>query len=216
MPPLRAQLLVLAKRPVPGLVKTRLCPPCSPEQAAALADAALADTLEAVAAVPAARRVLVRDGRADDLAVDLRVVPQRGGSLAERLANAFDDAGAPGLLIGMDTPQVTPSLLANALGLLDRPGVDAVLGPALDGGFWAIGLKRADRTVFENVPMSTPSTLAAQRHRMRELGMRWAELPSLRDVDGIDDAWAVAAAAPRSRLAATLHGLSPAGRAPLL
>jgi rSAM/selenodomain-associated transferase 1 len=215
-PPLGTQLLVLAKRPLPGVAKTRLCPPCSAEQAASLAEAALADTLGAVAAVPAARRVLVLDGREDDLPGDVRVVRQRGGGLAERLANAFDDAGAPGLLLAMDTPQVTPGLLATALRLLDRPSVDAVLGPALDGGFWAIGLKRADRRVFENVPMSTPSTLAAQRHRLRGLSLRCAELPALRDVDRIDDAWAVAAAAPQSRFAATLHRLFPAGRTPPL
>jgi rSAM/selenodomain-associated transferase 1 len=204
-----AQLLVLAKQPVPGAVKTRLCPPCSPEQAATLAEAALADTLEAVSIVPAVRRLLVLDGSAGDVPCHVDVLPQRGLGLGERLANAFHDAGAPSLLIGMDTPQVAPRLLSVGLELLARPGVDAVLGPAFDGGYWAIGLRRADHRVFDGVPMSSPTTLGAQRQRLRQLGIRCVELPVLRDVDSIDDAWAVAATAPYSRFARTLRRLFP-------
>jgi glycosyltransferase A (GT-A) superfamily protein (DUF2064 family) len=100
------KLLVIAKAPEPGRSKTRLCPPCSPEQAAALAEAALTDTLRAVAATPADERVLVLDGTPGDwLPEGFRVVPQRGDGLDERLAAAFADAGGPALLIGMDTPQ---------------------------------------------------------------------------------------------------------------
>ena len=203
------QLIVLAKQPVAGLVKTRLCPPCSPRQAALLAEAALADTLDAVTAVPAARRLLVLDGRAQDLPPGVDVLAQRGDGLAQRLANAFADAGAPSLLIGMDTPQVTPRLLGAGLQLMAGSAVDAVLGPAVDGGYWAIGLRRPDSRVFEGVPMTTPATLDAQRQRLRSLGLRWAELPVLRDVDFIDDAWAAAADAPDSRFARTLRRLQP-------
>src|SRR6202000_1318764 len=106
-------LLVIAKQPVPGRVKTRLVPPCSYQQAAALAEAALADTLNAVLRAPARQRVLVLDGTARPrLAAGFAVVPQSAGPLDERLANAFTASSGPTLLVGMDTPQVSPGLLA--------------------------------------------------------------------------------------------------------
>src|SRR6201997_2625355 len=102
-------LLVIAKQPLPGRVKTRLAPPCTHEQAAALAEAALAATLHTVLPVPAARRVLVLDGEPGPwLPPGFDVVPQCGGPLDERLAAAFAGADGPALLIGMDTPQITP------------------------------------------------------------------------------------------------------------
>lgn len=202
-------LLVIAKAPEPGRVKTRLCPPCSPAQAAALAEAALADTLDALLAVPAARHVLVLDGRRPSwLPAGLEVLPQRGHGLAERLAAAFADAG-PALLVGMDTPQLTPALLADGLSRLSRS--DAVLGPAPDGGYWAVGLHEPLRQVFAGVPMSSPGTLAAQRRRLRALGMSVSELIPLRDVDTIADARAVAEAAPDTRFAQALTASGHAG-----
>jgi uncharacterized protein len=199
--------MVLAKAPAPGRVKTRLCPPFEPEQAARLAEAALVDTLRAVAATPCRRRVLVLDGAAGAwLPAGFDVVPQRGDGLDERLAHAFADAdGGCGLLIGMDTPQVTPVQLAASLRALQRPGVDAVLGPAVDGGWWAIGLRASNPAVFLGVPMSTAHTGAAQWARMNRLGMRTGALTVMRDVDDVDDAVAVARAAPHSRFAATLR-----------
>lgn len=201
-------LLVIAKAPVPGRAKTRLCPPLRPEQAAAVAEAALADTLAAVTATAARRRVLVLDGEPGRwLPAGLEIVPQRGDGLAERLAAAFADVGEPALLVGMDTPQVTPELLERSLALLAAEGTDAVLGPADDGGYWAIGLRRPDPRAFADVPMSTAATGAEQRARLRALGLRVADLPGLRDVDTIADARAVAAEAPGSRFAAAVAAL---------
>lgn len=202
---MNAALLVIAKAPVAGRVKTRLCPPCTPEQAAALAQAALTDTLEAVAATPAARRICVLDGAPGPwLPAGFEVVAQRGDGLAARLASAFDDVALPALLVGMDTPQVTPGLLAAGLRML--AAADAVIGLAPDGGYWAIGLRRPDPSLFDGVPMSTAATGAAQLTRLEEAGLQVAHLPPLRDVDTIDDARAVAAAAPGSRFAAQLGG----------
>lgn len=199
------QLLVIAKAPVPGRTKTRLGPAFGPEEAARLAEAALTDTLQAVAATPAARRVLVLDGEPGPwLPPGFDVLPQRGNGLASRLGAAFADAGAPSLLIGMDTPQVTPDLLADCASALCRPGIDAVLGEAHDGGWWAIGMRQAWPEVFEQVPMSTPTTSSHQRLRLAALGMRWTELPPLRDVDTPEDAYAVADLAPDTRFAAVL------------
>lgn len=200
--------MVIAKAPVPGLVKTRLCPPCTPQQAAALAEAALADTLAAVAATPVARRVCVLDGAPGPWLPDgIEVIPQRGDGLGERLAAAFDDVGGAALLIGMDTPQVMPSVLADGLATLRAPGADAVLGLAPDGGYWAIGLRRPDADVFAGVPMSTRRTGAAQRARLLDAGRRVRLLPELRDVDTIKDARIVASAAPHGRFARALRGL---------
>jgi hypothetical protein len=197
-------LLVIAKQPVPGRVKTRLVPPCTYEQAAALAEAALADTLEAVLRAPAARRVLVLDGEAGPwLPPGFDVVPQCGGPLDERLAAAFAAVTGPALLIGMDTPQVTPGLLA-----VDWQAADAVFGPAADGGFWALGLRVPDPALLRGVPMSTPATGAIQRARLVSAGLRVADLPQLRDVDTAADAAAVARKAPGSRFAARARALA--------
>ncbi|WP_317444485.1 DUF2064 domain-containing protein [Streptomyces collinus] len=195
-------LLVIAKEPRPGRVKTRLTPPFSPEQAAGLAEAALADTLRAVAGAPAARRLLVLDGRPGRwLPPGFDVVPQCAGGLDARLADAFARCSGPALLIGMDTPQVTPDLLT-----VDFADCDAWFGPAEDGGFWALGLARPEPGLLRGVPMSTPQTGAVQRERLVAAGLRVRDLPRLRDVDTAADARAVAALAPHGAFAARLAG----------
>lgn len=200
-------LLVIAKEPRPGRVKTRLTPPFTPGQAAGLAEAALADTLHAVAATPAARRVLVLDGAPGPwLPPGFEVVAQCAGGLDERLAEAFARCSGPALLIGMDTPQVTPELLT-----VDFADGDAWFGPAQDGGFWALGLACPDPALVRGVPMSTPETGAVQRERLVAAGLRVRDLPRLRDVDTAADAHAVAALAPRGRFAARLARCPAAG-----
>ena len=210
-PDLAVTLLVIAKEPVPGRVKTRLVPPCTHEQAAVLAEAALADTLHTVRLVPARRRVLVLDGRPGPwLPSGFDVVPQCGGPLDERLAAAFGAVRGPALLIGMDTPQVTPGLLT-----VDWRTADAWFGPAADGGFWALGLREPDPALLRGVPMSTSSTGGVQRARLVAAGLRVGDLPELRDVDTAADAVAVAGQAPRSRFARRARELAtvlgPAG-----
>ncbi|MER7821525.1 DUF2064 domain-containing protein [Streptomyces sp. NPDC096097] len=195
-------LLVIAKAPVAGRVKTRLTPHFTPEQAAELARAALQDTLAAVLATPARRRVLVLDGAPGPwLPHGIEVVPQCAGGLDARLAAAFARAEGPALLIGMDTPQVTPDLLARGL---DFGGTDAWFGPADDGGFWALGLAEPDPALILGVPMSLPTTGEAQRARLIASGRTVRDLPELCDVDTPADAARVAADVPASRFA-TLH-----------
>ena len=208
-----AALVVIAKAPVAGQSKTRLCPPLDPQQAATLAEAALADTLQAVAWTPgAARRVLVLAGEPGPWLPDgFELIAQRGTGLAERLANAVHDVGDALLMVGMDTPQLTRAQLAGALERLEEPAVDAVLGPTPDGGYWAIGLSAPDPRVFDDVPMSTAQTGAAQRARLDALGLRTARLETLRDVDTFEDAIAVATLAPWTRFAATLELLGVTG-----
>jgi rSAM/selenodomain-associated transferase 1 len=205
----RPTLVVIAKQPVPGRVKTRLTPPCTPAQATRLARAALLDTLAAGGrAAGAGRRVLALDGEPDGwLPAGWDVVAQRGDGLAERLAHAFADVGGPAFLVGMDTPQVTPGQLDAGLAALAR--FDAVFGAATDGGYWAIGLREPDPAVFAHVPMSREHTGAVQRGRLDRLGLRTADLPELLDVDHIADARAVARQAPFGRFAAELAAIEP-------
>lgn len=184
-----AAVIVLAKQPVPGRVKTRLQSRFTPAEAAALAAAALADTLAAVRSSRACRRYLAFDGDPTGWDEGFTVLPQPAGDLSARLSAAFRcvqerTPDAPVLLVGMDTPQLTPDLL-------DRSwrGADAVLGLSDDGGFWAIGLRSVEPdVVFTGVPMSTERTGAAQLARLAGLGLSVELLPPLRDVDEPPDA----------------------------
>lgn len=209
MKALNARALVLAKAPIAGRVKTRLCPPYTPEQAATLAAAALADTLRAVACSAARQRTLVVDGRPHMVAADgFDVIQQRGDGLDARIAAAFASYPAallPQILVGMDTPQLTAELLDQAMMVLLDRSVDAVIGPADDGGYWAVGLRRPNAEAFIGVPMSQPWTYLAQRERFDRLGLRVATLPSLRDVDDACDARWVADLAPSTAFAVALR-----------
>ncbi len=198
-----AQVLVLAKQPVAGLVKTRLTPPLTPDQAAAIAHAALEDTLDAVRRTEVDHRVLVLDGVFD--APGFVVHEQVPGPLDVRLAAAFDEAWkdhtVPLLLVGMDTPQVTEVLIERALACLLSPGVDAVLGLAEDGGWWCLGLRRPQPHLVRGVVTSRDDTGAVQRRRLLDAGLTLVDLPVLRDVDTVADLRHVAELAPEGRFA---------------
>lgn len=203
-------ILVMAKAPVPGRVKTRLCPPCTPQEAALVAEAALADTLEAVSRCGADRRIVALDGeRGAWLPAGFEVIAQRGRGLEERLGAAWHDAGGAGFQIGMDTPQLTATDLDDALARVDRPGrAAAVLGPAQDGGWWGVGMARPHPDAFVGVPMSTAGTGAAQRARLEALGMEVALLAEGRDIDTFDDLLAVSELMGRGRTSALVDSLT--------
>lgn len=194
-------VIVIAKAPVPGRVKTRLQAEFTAAESAALARESLADTFAAVCSSPVRRRVLALDGDPGPwIPVGFEVVPQRGDGLADRLAAAFEDTfhsshDGPMVLIGMDTPQVTAKLLT-----IDWAGYDAVLGLTEDGGYWCLGLRRPDRRALASVPMSTDHTGADQLRRLAALGYRVRLLPSLRDMDTPADAAAIAAEFPWLRV----------------
>ena len=196
-----AQIVVLAKSPRAGKVKTRLTPPYSPDEAAALARAALVDTLRAAAGADVRRVVAALDGAPGDWLPDGVVVqPQCDGLLDSRIAHAmvgaYADLPLPVLLVGMDTPQVTSADLDAAVALLLEPSTDAVLGPATDGGYWAIGLVRPLTQHVESVPMSRGDTGARQLERLQACGLRTRLLDTRRDVDLAADVDLVAAEAP--------------------
>ncbi|WP_181770499.1 TIGR04282 family arsenosugar biosynthesis glycosyltransferase [Amycolatopsis pittospori] len=207
-------LLIVAKAPVPGFAKTRLCPPATPDQAAGIAAAALLDTLDAALLAPDAQVVVALTGdlgkatRGAEIAAALEktdVILQRGDGFDLRLANAHADTaarhpGEPVLQIGMDTPQVTPALLAAAAKSLDTE--DSVLGLAEDGGWWALGLRDPlHAKALAGVPMSRADTGRETLRALTEVGLRPGLLPELSDVDTMADARRVAAVKPDGRFA---------------
>lgn len=229
---LNSYLLIMAKAPVAGFVKTRLCPPATPAQAAEVAAAALLDTLDAARATGLATIValagdVARSARAAEIERALArvtVIGQRGDGLAERLVNAHAVAaarhpGMPVVQIGADTPQVTGTLLAEAASCLTADHRDAVFGLATDGGWWALGLRDPRHApALRQVPMSTPDTGNRTHRALMGRGLAIGELPVLSDVDTMVDAELVAQAAPSGRFAAAVnevllatndHGLLP-------
>jgi hypothetical protein len=207
---LNVQLLVFAKQPVPGRVKTRLCPPCTHRQAAAVAAAALRDTIAAADAASSKRRTLVINGRYEP-PPGWVVAPQRGAGMGGRIARAFADTAVgdvPSLLIGMDTPQVTPALLAEVADGLRH--ADAVLGPAEDGGWWTLALREPRHaSVVRDVAMSTQDTGALTAAALRRRGLTIYMAPTLCDVDTAVDAWIVARACPAGQFAAAVRANVP-------
>ncbi|MFZ1286918.1 MAG: TIGR04282 family arsenosugar biosynthesis glycosyltransferase [Candidatus Phosphoribacter sp.] len=204
------KVLVIAKAPVAGRVKTRLCPPLTHAQAAQVAASALHDTFLAVMASAADEVVVAFDGDPRPwVPAGLRVLPQRGETFAERLTLAWEDCGGPAVQIGMDTPQVTASMLDAAMATLAGPPCQSVLGLAEDGGWWALGMDTPHPDVFDGIEMSTPHTGQDQRRRLEQLGLAPVLLPSLRDVDTWEDAVAVAGLAPTTFFAAAVVAISP-------
>jgi uncharacterized protein len=208
-------LIVLAKQPRPGFVKTRLTPPLSPTEAAQVAAACLRDTLDVVSRTPARRRLLVFAGDADGWAPDgWDVVAQPTGGLDERICAAFDAAGrGSALLVGMDTPQLQPAQLLR----FDPENHEAALGLARDGGFWALGLRdaRRARAAVRGVPMSTVSTGAHQYARLQAEGLQVTLLDTLVDIDTVAELESVLRDAPlgRFRQVGTALLAQPVGRA---
>ncbi|MFI5086560.1 MAG: DUF2064 domain-containing protein [Actinomycetales bacterium] len=192
-------IAVIAKECVPGRVKTRLTPPLSPAQSAALAQTSLSQTLDRVRSLPASRRLLVMDGTPlPSDALGFEVHPQVGGGLDERLAAICTLTAGPLLIVGMDTPQLSAGLLAPVL----KPFRGAWLGPASDGGFWALALARPDGALIRGVEMSTSHTGADLAAMIAGAGIDLGFLPELTDVDDAAAALDAARECPGSPFAA--------------
>jgi uncharacterized protein len=190
----RRVLAVMAKAPRPGLVKTRLCPPLSPDEAAALARAFLLDVIGQVRSLAAARRAIVYAPvdalpMFQALAPDFALMAQRGEDLGARLFHAFEDLlaeGAPGaIVIGSDVPTLPSAVLATALEHL--AGADLVLGPSEDGGYYLIGLREPRPALFGDMVWSTAGVFEETMRRARALGLDIAVLPQWFDVDTAAD-----------------------------
>lgn len=204
-------LIVLAKEPVPGRVKTRLTPPCTPDEAATIAAAALADTLSAAMATGADRVIVALHGEVGPWCPPgALVVPQGSGTLADRLTTAWRTTTGPALQIGMDTPHLGVDALDGAMAQLVEGPCDAVLGPAQDGGWWAIGFREPHPEAFAGIPTSTADTGNLQRQRLDALGLRTTLLQTERDVDTWEDALAVAALAPDGEFSTAVRAVTVA------
>ena len=216
-------MLVVAKAPVTGRVKTRLGHSLGMERAAQLAAVALLDTMAVcVSAYGVERCHLALDGDLADAELSDELLAatdgwtvhrQRGDDFATRLVNAHTDTAAaseaPVVQVGMDTPHLEARTLIEAGARLTHPEA-AVLGPAADGGWWLLGVgSPALVAQLGDVPMSTARTGALTREALLRAGAQVTDVETLRDVDEVLDAESVAAAAPRTRFATAFGKAAP-------
>ena len=206
-------ILIIAKAPVPGRVKTRLQPPFTPEEAALLAEAALRDTLDAAAGAAWLGVALDLCGLpATPEWIIGEAFPQSAGTLGDRLDAAFAHArtrtSLPILLLGMDTPQVTKADLLATLTPLEV--ADFSLGLAADGGFWTLAARGDVPPVFRGIPMSQADTGELTRAELANHGTV-AFAPVLEDVDDAASAARVAQRQPDSRFARLHQRLTTGG-----
>ena len=195
--PAKTILVVMAKAPVPGQVKTRLCPPLSPRQAAAVYDCFLRDRLmemgdlsdcdRAIAYMPATAA-----GRFKVYAYGaFAIFSQRGDDLGDRMHNIFIDRFREGygavVIIGSDSPDLPKSIVTQSFARLSSESTDVVIGPATDGGYYLVGMKRPYPELFANVPWSTDKVLSATLTIAQSLGIRTALLPAWSDIDTYHD-----------------------------
>ena len=186
----------MAKLPHPGACKTRLVPPLDYNEAAALSACFLRDTARSIASVAAAENACgavaytPRASRRELLTLfpaSFAFIEQRGATFGERLHSAADDVLTAGFasvcLIDSDSPTLPSAYLSAAVRRLRRPGDRIVLGPAVDGGYYLIGLKRAHRRMFEDIAWSTSAVLAQTIERAHECGLPVELLPPWYDVD---------------------------------
>ena len=192
MPVMRRILAVMAKAPIPGGVKTRLCPLLGSEGAARLHECFVLDAVEKASSVPNAEVVVAYTprgtlplfrGAAPDLG---RYFLQRGRNLGERMSYCFERLCGPGravVVMGADSPTLPARCLELAFDVLATGSADAVFGPASDGGYYLIGLLSAQPELFQGIAWGTSSVLDASLSRAKELGLRSRLLPEWYDVD---------------------------------
>ena len=204
----RRRTIVMAKRPVAGLVKTRLCPPLAAAEAAELAQAMLEDTVEKCLASAAFETAIAADGELEWFRERFpgvaSIFAQEGEGLGERLARAFEREarerpGASVAIVGADSPQVPAERIAAAHEAVEA-GADLVLGPDQGGGYYLVALRRPVSELFTRVAMSTPTMRERTIGIARELGLRVRLLAEEFDVDTPEDLERLARAdrAPRS------------------
>lgn len=188
--------IIFAKAPIPGAVKTRLCPPLTLDEAASLHGSLFLDAIERTKGL---QGVSLYVAGAPDLAHPFfkimegrycaRLLEQRGPDLGSRMRRAMQDAFDEGhrevLLTGTDLPALPRAHLVEALKLIKDH--DLVLGPTPDGGYYLIGLRRMIPDLFVGIAWSTPTVLAETRKKAEEAGLSLALLPECRDLDTLDD-----------------------------
>ena len=196
-----AALVIFAKAPAPGQVKTRLCPALTEDEAATLHGSFVLDTLErtkaaassfklsfdrVLACAPSSQHVFFRIMEARH---GVTLLDQEGDDLGGRMRHTFDQLFARGYrqvcLVGTDVPSLPLTHYRDAFAALSRH--DLVLGPAIDGGYYLIGLTAPHPALFENIPWSTDQVLALTQQQAAAEGLKTALLPPWNDVDTLDD-----------------------------
>jgi len=189
-------LIIFAREPVPGRVKTRLARKIGDQAAAELYAAMTKDVLDTVTGLTDVRRLLFWTAEnygipAANAFPGFEVFAQQGVSLGDRMFDAFTRAFQGGLktccIIGTDSPDLPQRYIGKAFELLDRGDIDVVFGPAEDGGYYLLGLKQACNGFFELIPWGTPRVLDDSLERARHLGLRTALLPKWYDIDTQED-----------------------------
>jgi len=206
-------LALLAKEPSRGRVKTRLCPPLSPGEAARFYTCLLADAAEEMSALRRVRRYLFLDppDSVERVArgpfAGFERLPQRGADLGARMLDAASLAFRRGarrvVIVGADCPAISAERVRQTFREL-REGAEAVFGPSADGGYYLAGLSSPDPRLFEGIPWGTGAVLRETVARCRAAGATFSLLPPERDVDTREDlqalrVWAAARAFPRCR-----------------
>jgi len=196
-----AALVIFAKAPIPGEVKTRLCPPLTPDEAATLHGSFVLDMLERIklavaklqlpfhrylACAPSSELVFFKIMEERQ---GVRLLDQIGEDLGQRMHRTFADLFAKGythvIIVGTDVPTLPLTVYQEAFTIVGRS--DVVLGPALDGGYYLIGLKQPAEQLFAGVPWSTDQVLAVTQQNAKALGLSVELTTAWRDVDTIED-----------------------------
>jgi rSAM/selenodomain-associated transferase 1 len=193
----RSAVAIMAKAPHPGQVKTRLCPPLTEAEAAALYRCFLLDKIAQVSALQGVVPVL-SSGTADaEVAFEAMLpghflfIPQLGDDLGARLLSTFEQLFQRGftqvMAIDSDTPTLPTAYLEHALRLITDQGNDVVLGPTEDGGYYLIGLRQSHRALFEQMPWSTSQVFPETLRRSAQQGLMVACTASWHDIDTPED-----------------------------
>jgi len=190
-------LIIFARHPVPGQVKTRLSPPLSPEEAAELYRCMLEDILARTESLAGLERYLFFEGGDGEAAYFARTAPdmarflQQGDDLGARMAAAFRRVFADGhgiaVIIGTDSPDLPVTYIQEACERLQQGNIDAVFGPSGDGGYYLLGMGKLHGGLFRNITWSSDMVLRESLQRAAEEGLRVALLPGWHDVDRPED-----------------------------
>lgn len=220
-------LIIFAREPLPGKVKTRLALDLGDQAAAELYAAMLGDVLEQAAALDHVRPLLFWSLETASMPCypafpHLQMFEQHGTTLGDRMAAAFESAFKSGIeaccIIGSDSPDLPAEYIRQAFDHLEHDEADAVFGPAEDGGYYLLGLRRSWQGLFKDIPWSTAAVLESSLERAEELGLRTTLLPTWYDLDELKDLLRLLdspeASAPRTREVA--HKLTQGRKRPHL
>jgi rSAM/selenodomain-associated transferase 1 len=194
---MKKALIIFAKRPVAGKVKTRLIPALSAKEAAALYKCMLTDTITKVESLKEVDRFLFITGGAECSAFfheffpGMPILQQAGNDLGERMEAAFAAVFSMGYqaaaIIGTDSPDLPTTFIKEALLVLEEGRADAVFGPSEDGGYYLLAMRRLHNDLFAGIHWSTGQVLRQSLENAKKMGLRVVQLPTWHDVDTIED-----------------------------